>query len=99
MNTDEYEISMGREIAHCRNVVRRLRNSILERERKFGMKTEEFLKNFEQDLGGQPCNSTQPAGPNGAIDSVRWREDYRDLQIWEQRLREYEAALRMVKNQ
>lgn len=99
MHTDEYEISMGREIVHCRKVVRRLRNSILDRERKFGMTTEEFLKISEQDSSGRHCDSPQPAGPNDGIDSVRWREDYRDLRIWEQRLREYEAALRMVRDE
>ena len=95
----EVEISMGREIAHCRKVVRRLRDNILEREKKFAMTTEEFMKSFEQDRNPDEHKPSLPHLEKEGVDSVRWREDFRDLQIWEQRLRDYEAALRIVRNE
>ena len=99
MHTDEYEISMGREIAHCRKVVRRLRDKILKREKQFAMTTEEFLKRVEQDRNHPVCDSPPASLNKEEIDAVHWREDYRDLQIWEQRLCDYEAALRIVRNE
>jgi hypothetical protein len=81
MHTDEYEISMGREITLCRKLIRRLKESIVKKEKKYGMTTEEFLKGVQK-------------GSTAEGDFRSWAKDHRDMQIWENRLNEYEAALR-----
>jgi hypothetical protein len=44
MHTDEYEISIGREISLCGKLIRRLKRSIQKKEKKYGISTEDFLK-------------------------------------------------------
>jgi len=48
MHTDEYEISIGREISLCRKLIRRLKSSIQKREKRYGISTEGFLKGLNQ---------------------------------------------------
>jgi hypothetical protein len=80
MHTDEYEISLGREIALCRKRVRQLKDSLARREKQCGMTTEAFLKTLEG--GGL---SEQPAMQS-------WNQEYQELQYWQKMLTEYEEA-------
>ena len=48
MHTDEYEISIGREIALCRRMVRQLKDSLERREKQCGMTTAAFLQALEE---------------------------------------------------
>lgn len=86
MHTDEYEISTGREISLCRKTIGRLNKALLTREKKFGMTTEAFLQTLEQDLQAEK-------NP----DFARWLKDHKELRIWEQRLKEYEQTLLLLK--
>ncbi len=86
MHTDEYEISIGREISLCRRVIGQQKKALLAREKKFGMTTEAFLQTLEPDL---------QAAKN--LDFEMWLKDHEELKIWEQRLREYEQALEILK--
>ena len=86
MHTDEFEISIGREIRLCRRVSERLRNSILDKEKKYGMTTEAFLQFLEQ---------SRSAVQNRDFQS--WRKDHLELQSWQQKLSEYEKALQILK--
>ena len=86
MHTDEYEISIGREISLCRRISERLRNAIMDKEKKYGMTTEAFLQLQEQ---------SQSAVQNRDFKS--WRKDHLELKSWQQRLSEYEKALQMIK--
>jgi hypothetical protein len=86
MHTDEYEISIGREISLCRRISERLRNAIMDKEKKYGMTTEAFLQLQEQ---------SQSAVQNRDFQS--WRKDHLELKSWQQRLSEYEKALQMIK--
>ncbi len=86
MHTDEYEISLGREIALCRAVIKRLTNALQAREKRYGMSTEAFLQVFDQG---------QLTGPKR--DLRKWREDHQELPKWQQKLKEYQQALSMVK--
>ena len=88
MHYDEYDISMGKEINFCRRVIKDLKNDLLKRERRFGMTTEQFLMSSG---AGLPADQTR--------EMDRWREDHRQLQEWEERLRAYEEALAGVKSQ
>jgi hypothetical protein len=85
MHTDEYEISIAREISLCRTFVKRLRSSLLRREKQYGMTTEAFLQAMEE----------------GRLSEQRhlqiWRKEYQDLQYWQKMLNDYEEALRSLK--
>jgi hypothetical protein len=85
MHTDEYEISIGREIALCRQMVRRLRDSLERREKQFGMTTTAFLQALEEGV----LSDQHP------IES--WKQEYQDLRYWQKSLTEYEAALESLK--
>jgi hypothetical protein len=86
MHTDEYEISIGREIALCRKMVRRLQDSLVRREKDCGLETEVFLEAMQG--GGL-------AGP-GHLEG--WGREYQELQHWQKLLAEYEAALESLKS-
>jgi hypothetical protein len=86
VHTDEYEISIQREMILCGKAIKRLGNAINSREKQYGMKTEALLLLLEQD---------RPTKQND--DFLSWREDHMELQVWRKRLRDYEDALEMVK--
>jgi hypothetical protein len=85
MHTDEYEISIGREIALCRKMVRKLKESIERRERQCGMTTAVFLQALEEERLSEP-----PSIQN-------WNQEYQKLQFWQKMLAEYEDALESLK--
>jgi hypothetical protein len=85
MHTDEYEISIGREIAFCRKMVRQLKEALARREQQYGMSTAAFLQALEE--GG--LSEQHP------IES--WSQEYQELQYWQKTLSEYEAALKSLK--
>ncbi len=85
MHTDEYEISIGREISLCRKMVRRLQEALARREKQYGMTTEAFLQALEDG-----CRSEKPP-----IQS--WNQEYQELQYWQKILSEYEEALESLK--
>ena len=85
MHTDEYEISIGREIALCRKMIKKLQNSLAKREKQHGMTTAAFLRNLE-------------AGPLPTeLPFESWRREYQDLRHWRRSLQEYEEALENLK--
>jgi hypothetical protein len=81
MHTDEYEISLGREIALCRKMVRRLQESLARREEQGGLTTAALL----EALG--------KGGLSGEHPVQSWTREYQSLQYWQKRLADYEAAL------
>jgi hypothetical protein len=85
MHTDEYEISIGREIALCRKMVRKLKESLERREKQCGMTKEAILQALEDR-----CQSEQHP-----IQS--WKREYQKLQYWQKLLAEYEDALESLK--
>jgi hypothetical protein len=85
MHTDEYEISLGREIALCRKKVRQLQEALARREKQGGMTTAAFLQTVE---AGQPSPPHHAPG---------WRQEYQELLYWQKRLNEYEKAKESLK--
>ncbi len=85
MHTDEYEISIGREIAFCRKMVRQLKDSLERREKQCGMTTEAFLQTLEDG-----CLSEQHP-------IQCWSQEYQELRYWQKMLSEYEEALESLK--
>lgn len=82
MHTDEYEISIGREINLCERLIRGLKRSIRKREKRLGISTEDFLR----ALSDGRLSDTEP-------EFADWLKDCRDLRDWERMLKGYENVL------
>lgn len=82
MHTDEYEISINRELNHCIHVVKKTRSSLERRQQKFGME-------FEQAVIAAGENRLQIT----TKELAKWQDDVEALPQWEQRLQEYREAL------
>ncbi len=85
MHTDEYEMSIGREIAFCRKMVKQLKDALERREKQGGMTTEAFLRTLEEE------------GLSEQLPIQSWKQEYQYLQYWQKTLTEYEAALESLK--
>lgn len=86
MHTDEYEISLAREINHCERVVRKTRQKLEKRRLRYGL-----------DYAGAAAAATAGRLSIGARDLAAWREDIEALPVWEQRLEEYRQALAVMR--
>lgn len=82
MHTDEYEISIAREVNHCERVVKKTRDKIKERQQRFGLSYPEAAQ--------AAAEGRLPIKPKELGD---WQEDFEALPVWEQRLEEYREAL------
>ena len=80
LQTDEYGISISREITVCRNMIERQRNPLIRFEKQYGFFTEEVVKNESLKIDTKTRDLDQ------------WRNEYEGLLAWQQRLREYEEA-------
>ncbi len=87
MHTDEYEISIAREIDVCRRFTAKLSKRLEDHARHFGASgPDEAARNMQL--------TTQPSFEK---ELKQWREDIEALAIWAQRLAEYEKAFRMMR--
>ena len=77
MHTDEYEISISREIAVCQNVIGRIHRANEKRAKKYGLLVD----------------SAENAQGLSKKEREKWLEDLQALPVWEQRLCEYKEAL------
>lgn len=82
MHTDEYEISLARELNHHKRVVQRTRKALEERRRRFGL---DFVEAASAAAEGRLAITQK--------ELAAWREDIEALPVWEQRLEEYRQAL------
>jgi hypothetical protein len=80
MHTDEYEISLGREIAVCRKMVKRLKDLLERRQKLSGMTPEAFRQAIKEG-----CLSEQFPIKN-------WNQEYQELLCWQKTLIEYEKT-------
>ncbi len=87
MHTDEYEISIGREVSMCRRRIGKLGKAIRKMEERYAMTTEALLDAYEQG---------RLDGPNP--DHLKWIKDHRELLLWTKMLKDYEDALRGLKD-
>ncbi len=85
MHTDEYEISIGREIAFCRKRIRRLQEALARREKQCGMTTAAFLQAMQKGSLSEP------------LATENWKKEFQELQYWQKTLSQYEAALERLK--
>ena len=85
MHTDEYEISIGREIALCRRMVRQLKDSLERGKKQCGMTMEAFLQALEEGY----LSEKHPI--------QNWNQEYQNLKFWQKMLSEYEVDLESLK--
>lgn len=85
MNTDEYRISLAREITVCNNIIARISRELARLEKKYNMPTAEFVQTTQEKSGVDSAECS------------RWLQEYETLLTWQQRLREYEEALRATR--
>ena len=85
MHTDEYSITMGREISLCRKKIMKLQDSLARREQQYGLTTAGFLQALEEGR----------LSPEHPVQD--WTREYQELQYWQKTLAEYEAALESLK--
>ena len=86
MHTDEYEISLAREINHCQSVVRKIKTALEARQGQCGMAYEAAVRAVAEG------RMVMEAGELAA-----WQEDIEALPQWEQRLQEYREALAIMR--
>jgi hypothetical protein len=85
MHTDEYEISLSREMALCRKRIRQLQESLDRREKQWGMTTAALLQAPEAGCRSEPHLAAE------------WKREYQDLQYWQKTLTEYQKVLANLK--
>jgi len=86
MHTDEYEISIAREVNHCQQVVQKTRSRLAERQRQFGMDYPEAAIAVAD--GRLVLKEKELAA---------WHDDFEALPQWEQRLEAYREALAVMR--
>ncbi len=85
MHTDEYEISISREIQVCRNRIERSEKAIFDLQKRH-----EWLVSVIP--GDTLCDSKKEAV------WAEWRELNEGLNAWRQRLKEYEEAYSVIRS-
>ncbi len=86
MHTDEYEISLHRELAVCKSTIKRIQEFFAIMERKHARTTEQFVREYDSGklLGNEE-------------DYRAWRGNYDSLKNWEKLQSEYEEMFRLMK--
>jgi hypothetical protein len=85
MHTDEYEISLARELKVCESAIRKATRYLALMNTKYDLETASFIEQYN----------------SGALGKSRefnaWAESYKALQEWETRRKQYEDLLRTMK--
>ncbi len=86
MHTDEYEISLSRELNACEKQLTEIRRRLSHFEKKYDMKTEVFVEEFSRgNVAGQKD------------DLSAWMREYEELEKWETRRDQYSELLQKMK--
>ncbi len=88
MHTDEYEISISREVTVCRNIVARIKKNLEAFEIQSGITSAEFKSRV---LAGDLSLDFR--------EGKAWYEEIEALAVWQKRLADYEEALRALKEE
>lgn len=86
MHTDEYEISLAREINVCKSVIKQTQTQLTLRKQRFGMDLPQVI---EAAAEGSPVIDGK--------ELIDWQEDVAALSQWEQRLEQYREALAVMR--
>jgi hypothetical protein len=87
VHTDEYEISLSREIDVCRSRIRTIRKELSKMQQKYGITTAQFLDDLKN-----------AAGKISDDDAAKWAVNCEALNVWQDKQADFEALyLRMKK--
>ncbi len=81
LNTDEYEISLSRELNVCRSTIKRIQKTLSLLEQKHNRTTEAFMEEVRSGA------LREDAGLKD--DYEAWKSSYESLKKWEELEREY----------
>ncbi len=85
MHTDEYGITLSRELNLCRKKVQKLEKILSGMECKYNLKTEIFVEEF------------QKGNMRDGKDFIAWIENYKSLIKWKEMEAQYEEVYRLMK--
>ena len=89
MHTDEFEISLSRELKVCENTIQRIRKTLGLMEQKHHKTTEAFI---------EECRSGKLAADTANTDDYRvWEDSYESLRKWQDLERQYQEQFRKMK--
>lgn len=86
MHTDEYEISLSRELNICEKTIRKLQKSLHTMERKYNTTTDEFVEAYRSNRF-----------PSQDKDFISWISNYEAFKKWEKRKKEFEEIFHRMK--
>lgn len=89
MHTDEFEISLLRELCVCKNTIYAIKKSLVILERKHNKSTDAFLNQLR--------SGTLSGHPDLEGDYQDWQNRYESLMRWEELERQYQEALQRMK--
>ncbi len=87
MHTDEFEISLSRELAVCKSAMKRIKEFLAIMERKHNMSTEEFIKKLRD-------GTLSPAYKD---DYEAWKNNHESLKQWEELQKQYEETSHVMR--
>jgi hypothetical protein len=90
MHSDEFEISLSRELSVCKNTISRIKKTLGILERKHNKTTEAFIEELLN-------SKLSPDHPDYKDDYEAWKSSYDSLQQWEALQQQYHEAFRMMK--
>ncbi len=89
MHTDEYEISLSRELSVCRSTIQRIRKTLELLEQKHQKTTQAFLEDL---AGGRTAEH-----PDFKEDYDAWQSSHDSLKKWEALEKQYQEIYRAMK--
>jgi hypothetical protein len=89
MHTDEYEISLSRELGVCRNTIKRIRKTLELLEQKHQRTSEAFM---EEVRAGKLKDD-----PDLKEDYDAWQSSYESLKKWEELEKQYMETFNLMK--
>ncbi len=89
MHTDEFEISLSRELSVCKSTIQKIKHTLSILERKHNKTTEMFIDELRRNQ--------LPDNPDYKEDYGAWQSSYESLERWEELERQYQEAFRMMK--
>jgi hypothetical protein len=89
MHTDEFEISLMRELKVCGNTIKRIKKTLSLMEQKYTKATETFIAEYRG-------NKLDREGEN-KDDFLVWESSYESLQKWQDLERQYQQQLSVMR--
>ena len=89
MHTDEFEISLHRELKVCENTIQRINKTLGLMERKYHKTTEAFIEEYRSAKLATDLENKD--------DYVAWESSYASLRQWQDLEQQYREQFRIMK--